>query len=480
MQGKGLVSPDSKPSVNMANLTRLSVLIADDDAARSWEIASLLRELGVVHVSEVADAEQLAAALRERAFDVLFCSERIAGQDGVELLRAARKSAPATRAVLTRSRESSAETVPGDVEAVQLPFSRLGLLDLLQQTASPHGGLWCEVPALSLSDILQMYHQARRSITVLLSGPVAGRVRLDSGEIVDAETGDERGLPALSRLLEAETGLIRTAPPPVGAEQTIDGPFQSVLLEAAQRLDERRRDDRLSSENDLLSSENTSVSADVLRPSVPLPFRALDPDPASFLAPPVPPARPRWGLAVAGVLLGAGLAAGAVFYLQRGAPRAEDGAAAQGSSPAAIQQTARALTPSAPARPHEIPPSPAQPSEAPAASPSPSFTLRIASKPSRATVLESGKVLGKTPLDIPISASSVARGPRRFTVRHAGYVSSRLVQGATDGNVNAMVVLTPRSAPSIEQPDGGRPDSEAAGDVGSRGRRRENTIRTRR
>lgn len=475
MQGMGLVAPDSKPSVNMASLTRLSILIADDDAARSWEIAALLRELGVVHVSEVADAEQLATALRERAFDVLFCSEQVHGQDGVSLLRAARKSAPATRAVLTRSNERSAEPVPSDVEAVQLPFSRVGLLDLLQQTASPHGGLWCEVPALSLSDILQMYHQARRSITVLLSGPVGGRVRLEAGEIVDAEMGDERGIVALSRLLEAETGLIRTAPPPVGAEQTIDAPFQSVLLGAAQKLDERRRDR-------MLENENTSVSADVLRPSVPLPFKALEPDPASFLVPAAQPPRPRWGLAVTGLLLGAGLAAGAVFYLQRGAPHLQSETRALTPSAPIIQRAPPALTPSTTPEPVAPPAPSALPEETAPGSPASSVTLRIASKPSRAIVVESGKVLGKTPLDVPITPTSVAKGPRRFTVRHAGYVSSRLIQGATTSNVNAMVVLQPRSAPNAETPDAGRVDSEATGDrdIGSRGRRRELNIRTRR
>lgn len=462
----------------MASLTRLSILIADDDASRSWELAALLRELGVVHVSEVADAEQLATALRERAFDVLFCSERVHGQDGVSLLRAARKSAPATRAVLTRPSESATEPVPSDIEAVQLPFSRVGLLDLLQQTASPHGGLWCEVPALSLSDILQMYHQARRSITVLLSGPVGGRVRLDAGEIVDAEMGDERGIAALSRLLEAETGLIRTAPAPVGAEQTIDAPFPSVLLEAAQKLDERRRDRQL-------ESENTSVSADVLRPSVPLPFKALEPDPASFLAPDAPPPRSRWGVAMAGVLLGAGLAAGAVFYLQRGSPRLQSETRALSPSAPAVQPAAYAPSPSATPEPPASPPAPATaspPEEAPLGSPASSYTLRIASKPSRAVVIESGKVLGKTPLEVPIAPSSVARAPRRFTIRHGGYVSSRLVQGPMTSNVNAMVVLQPRSAPSAETPDAGREELEGAGEreLGARGRRREQNIRTRR
>src|SRR5688572_4504630 len=244
MQGKGLAAPDPKqsPSVNMANLTRLSVLIGEADADRSREIAALLAQLGVRHVLSVDALAPLLSALKARAFDVLMCAEQLSGENGVAVLRAARKVAPATRAVLMRRSERAGEFVPEDIEAIDAPFSRLTLQGLLHRTASPQGGLWCEVPELSLSDILQMYHQANRSITVLLSGPIAGRIRLEAGEIVDAEAGDERGMTALSRLLEAETGLLRTEPPRSDTTRTISASFQSVILEAAHKLDERRRD----------------------------------------------------------------------------------------------------------------------------------------------------------------------------------------------------------------------------------------------
>jgi CheY-like chemotaxis protein len=244
MQGKGLAAPDwiPSPSINMANLTRLSVLIGEADADRSREIAALLAELGVRQVLQVDALASLLLALKTRAFDVVLCAEQLGGDDGVAVLREARKVAPATRAVLMRHSERAGAFVPPDIEAIELPFSRLILQGLLHRTASPQGGLWCEVPELSLSDILQMYHQANRSITVLLSGPIAGRIWLEAGEIVDAEAGDERGMTALSRLLEAETGLLRTEPPRSDTRRTISASFQSVILEAAHKLDERRRD----------------------------------------------------------------------------------------------------------------------------------------------------------------------------------------------------------------------------------------------
>jgi CheY-like chemotaxis protein len=229
MQGKGLAAPDPKPSpsVNMANLTRLSVLVGEADVDRSREIAALLVELGVRQVMQVQSPSSLLEALKRQAFDVLLCAERLGPEDGVAVLRAARDVAPATRSVLMRANDRAGEFVPDGIEAIELPFSRLKLQGLLHRAAAPHGGLWCEVPELSLTDILQMYHQARRSITVLLSGPIAGRIWLEAGEIVDAEAHGERGMSALSRLLEAESGLVRTEPPKGPVSRSISAPFRA-------------------------------------------------------------------------------------------------------------------------------------------------------------------------------------------------------------------------------------------------------------
>src|SRR6188768_3452973 len=129
MQGKGLAAPDPKPSpsVNMANLTRLSVLIGEADTDRSRETAELLKQLGVRDVVQVRALAPLLEALKKQAFDVLICAERLGADDGVAVLRAARSVAPATRSVLMRTNDRAGEFVPDDIEAVELPFSRLKL-----------------------------------------------------------------------------------------------------------------------------------------------------------------------------------------------------------------------------------------------------------------------------------------------------------------------------------------------------------------
>src|SRR5690349_10917779 len=139
MQGKGVAAsdPDSS-SVNMVSLTRLHVLIADGDAERRRELAELTRGLGVQNVVLVDTPTALFEALRSRAYDVLLCSESLGDAGGVEVLRTVRKLAPATRSVLMRTNER-AGGVPEDVDALELPLSRVILEGLLRRTAEPHG-----------------------------------------------------------------------------------------------------------------------------------------------------------------------------------------------------------------------------------------------------------------------------------------------------------------------------------------------------
>jgi CheY-like chemotaxis protein len=487
MQGKGLAAPDPKPSpsVNMANLTRLSVLIGESDAGRSRDTAELLHQLGVRHVVQAHAPAPLLEALRRQAFDVVLCAERLDGEDGVAVLRAARHSAPATRCVLMRTNDRAGAFVPDDIDAIELPFSRLELQGLLHRTAAPNCGLWCEVPELSLTDILQMYHQARRSVAVLLSGPIAGRIWLEAGDIVDAEADGERGMSALSLLLEAETGLVRTEPPKGPISRSISAPFQSVILEAAQKLDERRRDSMSSGPRGAVAGnhERPSLTGSALRPAMTPPIEAPAPSPESILMSQQRGRRRAWS-AMFGVLLGVALVAAVASYLavRVGSSRdqpADDAIEAAsnevpsanhpsspevGQAPAAPPPAAAAAAPSSAARAGDVPPEPApSPSPVPPAPAAPrlaappadsSFELHITSKPSRAVVSEGHRVLGKTPLRLTISKASLANGPREFILRLAGYLPATISQGASGSDVDAPVVLSPRPT-AVENPDGG-------------------------
>lgn len=517
----------------MAGLTRLSVLVGANDAGLRRETVELLGELGVRHVAQVDALPPLLRALETQAFDVLLCAEQLGGEDGVAVLQAARKAAPATRAVLLREKGRAGELVLEDLEAIELPLSRMVLQGLLHRIGSAHDGFWCEVSEFSLSDILQMYHQARRSITVLLSGPIAGRIRMEAGEIVDADADDEHGMDALSHLLEADSGLVRTVPPQVGGPQTIFAAFPSVILAATHRLDERRRDSMSgqpprpssypvsshpvspypgsaypggnadpSSANlrgsypvapsfgdpELLEHERTSVSSSVLRPVMTPMLQAVAPSPASFLVP--NRARRQTLIAVVSSFAGVSFVSAAALYLNgadvapaEAAYRSDRGTAEP--KPGDVTSVARALEASAPATERAATTGAADPARtaaAPASLEPPSgFELHVTSKPSGATVSEAGRILGKTPMTLRIGDQSVVDLPRDFVLRLPGYVSARISRGASDSNVDAAVTLYPTPVLLESVDAGSAPDHLEAERPGSlRPRSKDLGIRLRR
>jgi hypothetical protein len=321
-----------------------------------------------------------------------------------------------------------------------------------------------------------MYHQGRRSITVLLSGPIAGRIRLQAGEIVDAQSENLRGLPALSRLLEADSGLLRTESSDDAAEQTISGPFQLVVMESVQRLDERRRDSKLG----IVAEPTQKFSIQVKEPTgdyVPTP----DPFAASL------PARPsvNWALVTFSLLGVVALIFGARLYFGRHAEiappaqtqRLELSAEEPASAAPPAADAPKAPAPRAPGQSQAAPPEPAEAATAGAQpgapdvagaerteSPVSSFVLSIISKPSRAAVTERGKFLGRTPLRLKLDNAALAQTAREFLLYLPGYRSHRFSQAVSNVDVKTVVVLAPR--PSVIDSSTGEPgeDPSPSGD----------------
>ncbi|AUX49017.1 protein kinase [Sorangium cellulosum] len=79
------------------------------------------------------------------------------------------------------------------------------------------------------------------------------------------------------------------------------------------------------------------------------------------------------------------------------------------------------------------------------------FVLVVESMPSGAEVLEDGKPLGNTPLQLSVSNSSVRSSPRRLTVRLEGYEPYSIVQGPSEQSVRLVATLS-KSAPPPSAP----------------------------
>jgi hypothetical protein len=87
-------------------------------------------------------------------------------------------------------------------------------------------------------------------------------------------------------------------------------------------------------------------------------------------------------------------------------------------------------------------PAPDKPQVAPAPADVGSFVLMVESMPSGAEVLEDGKPLGNTPLQLSITNSSVRANPRRLTVRQRQRLAERMREGSKE-HIASMDVAAP-------------------------------------
>ncbi|MDO9022463.1 MAG: serine/threonine-protein kinase [Deltaproteobacteria bacterium] len=134
---------------------------------------------------------------------------------------------------------------------------------------------------------------------------------------------------------------------------------------------------------------------------------------------PAAPARRPLAIIVAVIALGTlGLAAG-IFVESKMTPEAQTQAPAPAPRPAALGQ----------------------------------YRLEIDSEPSGAAVVESGNVLGATPVGVLIDNVAVTSAPRRFMLRLPGHQPFELMVGpARDPSVRRVVTLVPVAAPPIAAP----------------------------
>jgi eukaryotic-like serine/threonine-protein kinase len=93
------------------------------------------------------------------------------------------------------------------------------------------------------------------------------------------------------------------------------------------------------------------------------------------------------------------------------------------------------------ATPPPVPSAVVAPAPPPAPPPSANFSLQIDSTPLGAQVYEGESLLGSTPLHLSIDATSVANGPRTFTLRKAGYAPYTIVQSASPKDTRVLAEL---------------------------------------
>lgn len=218
-----------------------SVLIVDDDIALRTTICRDLGDQGfTVHLAQNAgEAIDLLAA---RSIDVLLTDLRMPGADGIDLLEKIRSLSTRTRAILmsgyASARDYQRAIECGAVRVLCKPFTSSELLQAIRQAVDCETGFRGSIHGLSLVDLLQMFHYARRSLAIAVDGLAPGHVFLEDGHVIHAAYRDLQGEPALRAILAMPAGSLRTMVLPPATPHSITREFRALLLDSLRTLDE--------------------------------------------------------------------------------------------------------------------------------------------------------------------------------------------------------------------------------------------------
>jgi CheY-like chemotaxis protein len=251
-----------------------SVLIVDDDVTFRTTIS---RDLGVhgftvALANSAGDAiELLAARPAERSIDVLLTDLRMPGADGIDLLEKVRTVSPRTRAILmsgyATARDYERAIECGAVRVLCKPFTSSELLLAIRQAVDCETGFRGSIHGLSLVDLLQMFHYARRSVAIVVDGLAPGHVFVEDGQLVHAVYRELVGEPALRGILAMPAGSLRTMVLPQSIPHSITRDFQALLLDSLRTVDEISMRDTIDelAELDVAPADAPSHHADDLR-----------------------------------------------------------------------------------------------------------------------------------------------------------------------------------------------------------------------
>lgn len=228
--------------------TRHKILLLDDDPDLLEMYSQLLSELpSRPEVHTATTGARAIAMLDSHHFRLLISDLKMPKMDGLQVLSIVRRKYPELRtAVLTsvadeqfRSRVYALGVdlywqKPASEQEIKL--FRECIESLLDRNAA---GGFRGVQSKSLMDIVQLECIAHSSSVLrITNGPLSGRIWINNGELVDAETDGARGEEAFQKILAWRTGSFETLPAEPARAQTIFKSYNALLLETAQAADE--------------------------------------------------------------------------------------------------------------------------------------------------------------------------------------------------------------------------------------------------
>lgn len=228
--------------------TRHRVLIVDDDPTVLGLYRELLAQLpSQPEIFTANNGARALSMLKAEPFRLLLCDLKMPKMDGLQVLSIVRRQLPELRTVVMTAvhdeeLRSRAYALGVDLfwlkpDTQQNMQMFLACIESLLGKDSDTG--FRGIQSKSLMDLIQMECLSQSSTVLRVTrGPLVGRIWIQGGELIDAETDGTRGESAFRRILEWKSGTFENLPAEPGRERTITKPANAMLLEAAQAMDE--------------------------------------------------------------------------------------------------------------------------------------------------------------------------------------------------------------------------------------------------
>lgn len=196
----------------------------------------------------VPNAGKALALIEEQMVDLIVVETALPGVDGVQLIHLLeQRFAVIPKAVLTAQPTDEGKTAalnagadlylekPTTIDAMEIAFRALDELTKWRPSGGFMGMMWCA----NLHEILQVECLNQSSAVMeIISGPTRGKVYVREGLILHAYADHHVGTMALAYLLTLKGGQFYVKPFTEPSEITINGPWEALLMEAAQTRDE--------------------------------------------------------------------------------------------------------------------------------------------------------------------------------------------------------------------------------------------------
>jgi DNA-binding response OmpR family regulator len=250
--------------------TRHKILLVDDDQDLLDLYKEILAQLSAKpEVFTSTTGARAMAMLEAEPFTLLICDLNMPKMDGLQVLSIVRRKYPDLRTVVLtsvmdeqfRSRVYSLGVdlfwqKPGSGAEIKQFLDCLESLLGRENQAGFRG-----VQSKSLVDIIQLECLSQNSTTLkITNGPLAGRIWIDNGNIIDATTEGAEGEAAFHKILSWKSGNFEALPAEPGRTRTINNSYQGLLLETAQAQDEALGQKQAAEENGIGAGDGVDAN----------------------------------------------------------------------------------------------------------------------------------------------------------------------------------------------------------------------------